>query len=175
MRKLGKLLIGLVLIVSLAACGGTGDSESQDAQNTGGDGAANVNIEVTGELNFTLGDASRASYMATEMGDEMTVWQFNFYENDQQVVVMFYNNQPTTGEYEITPSGPLEEGVGVLVSDNSGEEPILFTSSAEGTITIEQDGDLYSGTFAFSIPDLTDPGTTVIEAEGTFSGVELSG
>lgn len=166
MFKLGKWFFGLVLIISLAACGGNGETASSTNSGT-------ADIEVSGELNFTLDDSARKDFRQIGMDEGTIIWQFQFSNGDQQVVVMFYGDEPTTGEYEITANGPLEGGIGVLVSDNSGEDPVIFTSGATGTISTEQDGELYSGTFEFSIPDPTNSAATAIEASGSFSGLEM--
>ena len=162
MSRFARIVLLIVLVFALAACGGDDDDGSKDSGNT--------NIEVTGALDFKLDGSAQVSITETAFDEGNPVWQVQFAKDNRMVVVMFYSGEPEAGEYAITPDGPLTGDLGVLVSDNSGDSAQMFALDGEGTITIDEAGDTFGGSFEFVVHN--QESTETVNVKGTFSGVD---
>lgn len=134
-----------------------------------------VQIDVSGGVSFSVDDSGRSVFEHYQCSDG-ELWQLRLLQgSDKGVMVIFYDDRPSSNTYNVTWTGAFE-GVNVLVSDNSGGEIRAFSGDPTGTITLEENDGIYTGQLNFTATGNTfsDPDTMLeVQVNGSFSGLPM--
>jgi hypothetical protein len=181
MSKRFKIL-AFILALLLAACGGqpatTSSNVSNQAtsppQSQSGQSGATFAVGVTGDESITLSQsADKVDFF--KIPNEGAGYSLSFTRGDMliNVQILFYSSTPPqSGNYTFS-LDVVDGSVTAGVYDQSSSTPRSFTL-AQGTLTLELNNGLYSGTFQFSSKGgeagSQDQSVTV---SGSFSGIQL--
>lgn len=153
-----------IVMMALAGCSG-GTPKNGDTSTSQG---ASFEVMISGALDIQRADIPYKRFINLVCSDG-EAWQLQFIDSGKTVLnILFYDEKPNTGNYQIVPTDGLFEGIGVLVGDYTGEDMRIFASNPSGTLTLTVDDGLYSGNFSFTA---TDGVSGQIEAVGSFANV----
>jgi hypothetical protein len=161
---LGTLMV--VLVVGLAACGGGGEAPTQAPSGGGGGTGADGAIIISGDLQHTMQpDTQRVTVENNGFED---IIQLYFNEGTQRVVTVSLPLDIDSGEHSIATND-----VTGLYLDNSGEANAAFLSIS-GTLTLQREGNNFSGSYIFQAQEAVAEGTArTVTVAGRFSGMAL--